>query len=145
MRARRGEREVSTSGVPARGMPQQAHQQTQLTHTHLRRGEREVSISGVPAIGMPGKTITLRGTLVVPEACKGIVCFAHGSGSSRMSPRNRMVAKMLQDMSGWRDGGGGRGAAGRGRGSGMERGQGRRAACGWRCMGTGHQIPPSLC
>lgn len=28
---------------------------------------------------------------------QGIVVFAHGSGSSRMSPRNRMVAKMLQD------------------------------------------------
>jgi len=32
---------------------------------------------------------------------QGIVLFAHGSGSSRMSPRNRMVAKMLQDMGEW--------------------------------------------
>jgi putative phosphoribosyl transferase len=38
----------------------------------------------------------LRGTLAVPKAATGVVAFAHGSGSSRLSPRNRQVAGELQ-------------------------------------------------
>lgn len=38
----------------------------------------------------------LSGDLVVPERAAGIVVFAHGSGSSRHSPRNRYVASVLQ-------------------------------------------------
>jgi putative phosphoribosyl transferase len=42
--------------------------------------------------------VTLEGNLAVPnEECKGIVLFAHGSGSGRHSPRNRYVAKVLQE------------------------------------------------
>lgn len=37
----------------------------------------------------------LQGDLVLPEAALGIVVFAHGSGSSRASPRNRRVAQVL--------------------------------------------------
>lgn len=37
----------------------------------------------------------LRGDLAVPEAATGLVIFAHGSGSSRLSPRNRAVASTL--------------------------------------------------
>ena len=40
--------------------------------------------------------ISINGTLCIPENAKGIVVFAHGSGSSRYSPRNRSVAKTLQ-------------------------------------------------
>ena len=36
------------------------------------------------------------GDLVVPERAAGLVVFAHGSGSSRFSVRNRMVAEALQ-------------------------------------------------
>jgi putative phosphoribosyl transferase len=39
----------------------------------------------------------LPGTLVMPATPVGVVLFAHGSGSSRHSPRNRFVAKVLQD------------------------------------------------
>ena len=39
----------------------------------------------------------LRGHLVVPEEAVGLVIFAHGSGSSRHSPRNRFVAKILNE------------------------------------------------
>jgi predicted phosphoribosyltransferase/dienelactone hydrolase len=39
----------------------------------------------------------LEGTLVVPDGASGIVLFAHGSGSSRFSPRNLQVASVLQD------------------------------------------------
>ena len=38
---------------------------------------------------------TLEGDLNIPEGARGIVLFAHGSGSSRHSPRNRYVAQLL--------------------------------------------------
>src|SRR5512133_1175264 len=37
----------------------------------------------------------LEGNLTVPEDARGMVLFAHGSGSSRLSPRNRYVAGVL--------------------------------------------------
>ena len=39
---------------------------------------------------------TLEGALVVPDGARGVVLFAHGSGSSRHSPRNVHVADELQ-------------------------------------------------
>jgi len=42
-------------------------------------------------------SVTLEGNLVLPEEAHGVVLFAHGSGSSRHSPRNRFVAQKLQD------------------------------------------------
>jgi dienelactone hydrolase len=41
-------------------------------------------------------SVVLEGSLVVPNAAQGIVLFAHGSGSSRYSPRNNFVAEVLQ-------------------------------------------------
>lgn len=41
--------------------------------------------------------ITLDGNLLVPPGATGIVLFAHGSGSSRFSSRNRYVASVLRD------------------------------------------------
>lgn len=41
--------------------------------------------------------LQLPGDLVVPAASRGLVVFAHGSGSSRFSPRNRHVADRLND------------------------------------------------
>jgi putative phosphoribosyl transferase len=43
-----------------------------------------------------GKTF-LQGELIIPKKAEGVIIFSHGSGSSRMSPRNRKVAKDLQD------------------------------------------------
>ena len=40
---------------------------------------------------------SLEGNLVVPRGATGVVLFAHGSGSSRHSPRNRFVAGVLQE------------------------------------------------
>jgi putative phosphoribosyl transferase len=40
--------------------------------------------------------VQLEGNLVIPDGATGIVLFAHGSGSSRHSPRNRYVAGVLQ-------------------------------------------------
>ena len=47
-------------------------------------------------VAIPLATATLHGDLAWPEACGGIVLFAHGSGSSRHSPRNRYVAGVLR-------------------------------------------------
>jgi len=44
-------------------------------------------------IGFDGKW--LDGDLGLPEGARGVVLFAHGSGSSRLSPRNRFVASVL--------------------------------------------------
>ncbi|WP_370329345.1 phosphoribosyltransferase family protein, partial [Mycolicibacterium hippocampi] len=41
--------------------------------------------------------VTLAGHLTVPENPSGVVVFAHGSGSSRHSPRNRYVAEVLNE------------------------------------------------
>jgi pimeloyl-ACP methyl ester carboxylesterase len=40
---------------------------------------------------------TLPGTLTMPSNASGVVVFAHGSGSSRLSPRNRLVASRLNN------------------------------------------------
>jgi len=52
----------------------------------------ESSLLNLPVAGG-----TLPGDLVVPDRSTGIVLFAHGSGSSRSSPRNRQVARSLQE------------------------------------------------
>jgi putative phosphoribosyl transferase len=44
-----------------------------------------------------GSGPTLYGELSVPEGASGLVLFAHGSGSSRHSPRNQFVAHVLRD------------------------------------------------
>jgi dienelactone hydrolase len=41
--------------------------------------------------------VTLEGDLSLPKAARGVVLFAHGSGSSRHSPRNRQVARLLNE------------------------------------------------
>jgi dienelactone hydrolase len=41
--------------------------------------------------------VSLEGHLAIPEDPRGIVIFAHGSGSSRHSPRNRAVARHLHE------------------------------------------------
>ena len=42
------------------------------------------------------KSIFLKGSLDVPKNAKGLVLFSHGSGSSRLSPRNTYVANVLR-------------------------------------------------
>jgi putative phosphoribosyl transferase len=49
------------------------------------------------AVAVHAGTVTLQGTLGVPSRATGVVLFAHGSGSSRFSPRNRYVARVLRD------------------------------------------------
>jgi putative phosphoribosyl transferase len=49
------------------------------------------------AVQIPANGVRLEGDLVIPPAARGIVVFAHGSGSGRFSPRNRAVAGVLVD------------------------------------------------
>ena len=53
--------------------------------------EQDISIT-IPADGAK-----LQGNLNIPAGARGLVLFAHGSGSSRHSPRNRYVASALQE------------------------------------------------
>ncbi len=59
-----------------------------------------------PADGLEGEervvhiavgSVTLEGALSFPDGTRGVVLFAHGSGSSRHSPRNRYVAQLLNN------------------------------------------------
>ena len=45
----------------------------------------------------PSSNAILEGNLIIPKAAEGIVVFAHGSGSSRHSPRNQYVAQVLNN------------------------------------------------
>ena len=59
------------------------------TFTEPKIDEREVRVAAGP--------VTLAGNLSLPRDALGIVLFAHGSGSSRHSPRNRRVARQLNE------------------------------------------------
>jgi putative phosphoribosyl transferase len=56
---------------------------------------------GIPArddeVEVRAGAVSLPGRLTIPQAPQGIVVFAHGSGSSRHSPRNRFVAGVLNE------------------------------------------------
>ena len=49
------------------------------------------------AVHVPAGEVSLDGDLSLPDGARGIVLFAHGSGSSRLSPRNRHVARLLNE------------------------------------------------
>ena len=51
----------------------------------------------IPTTNIDGTTIGLPGRLSLPESAVGVVLFAHGSGSSRFSPRNAFVASVLHE------------------------------------------------
>jgi len=48
-------------------------------------------------VGVVAGTVLLPGTLTIPPDAGGLVFFAHGAGSSRLSPRNRFVARRLNE------------------------------------------------
>jgi putative phosphoribosyl transferase len=69
-----------------------------------RPASMRATVSSSPAADPPGRDddvrlavgpVQLAGHLTVPERPMGVVVFAHGSGSSRHSPRNRFVAGVL--------------------------------------------------
>jgi pimeloyl-ACP methyl ester carboxylesterase len=48
-------------------------------------------------VHIPVDDVELEGILEVPDGARGLVVFAHGSGSSRKSPRNNFVAEVIRD------------------------------------------------
>jgi putative phosphoribosyl transferase len=52
--------------------------------------------TGVHSVRIPSRDAWLAGTLTLPPSPRGLVLFAHGSGSSRSSPRNVFVADCLR-------------------------------------------------
>ena len=56
-----------------------------------------VASVAIPCRGKAGETLELPGEFALPEQARGIVLFAHGSGSGRLSPRNRFVAEILHE------------------------------------------------
>jgi putative phosphoribosyl transferase len=79
---------------------------TLLARAHERsRQDRQVPAAKASTGRLPAPVsvqilagqVKLAGDLCIPQAAKGLVLFAHGSGSSRFSPRNRFVAQVLQE------------------------------------------------
>jgi dienelactone hydrolase len=60
-----------------------------------RRPGSVVTEVDLQELTLPLPDANLNGTLTAPSAPRGLVLFAHGSGSSRFSPRNRHVAAVL--------------------------------------------------
>jgi len=58
----------------------------------------EVAIEQV-SVSIPAGAVVLKGNFSIPSTAQGVVLFAHGSGSSRLSPRNRYVADVLNQHS----------------------------------------------
>ncbi len=55
----------------------------------------EISINTTNMV-IPIEDVSLKGDLFVPDRARGLVIFSHGSGSSRLSPRNKFVAQQFQ-------------------------------------------------
>jgi putative phosphoribosyl transferase len=63
----------------------------------LAASEERGAPSGTRGVTIPAGGVELPGELATPAGALGAVLFAHGSGSSRLSPRNRLVAGALHD------------------------------------------------
>jgi putative phosphoribosyl transferase len=59
--------------------------------------ERMMQTSAEHVVRIPIDARELEGALGLPDQATGLVVFAHGSGSSRFSPRNNFVARVLRD------------------------------------------------
>ena len=60
------------------------------------RSPSDLNVGLSELVHVPSGKVRLEGMLELPENAKGIVLFAHGSGSSRLSPRNNYVARELR-------------------------------------------------
>lgn len=65
---------------------------------HLTRHDqcRNRDMSSSRSMHIPLDGVTLERDLVLPKEAKGLVLFAHGGGSSRHSPRNQFVVRVLR-------------------------------------------------
>src|SRR5919202_6796978 len=68
------------------------------TNNNEQEGQKEYHrLVHIPIAEVSGQEVKLEAKLSIPRNAQGIVIFAHGSGSSRHSPRNRYVAQVLQN------------------------------------------------
>ena len=68
------------------------------TNNNEREGQKEYHrLVHIPIAEVSGQEVKLEANLSIPINAQGVVIFAHGSGSSRHSPRNRYVAQVLQN------------------------------------------------
>jgi putative phosphoribosyl transferase len=68
------------------------------SHSSVAPAPLEMALPGESRmLQIPAGEVTLSGDLEIPEKARGLVLFAHGSGSSRRSPRNQAVAEVLRD------------------------------------------------
>jgi putative phosphoribosyl transferase len=64
---------------------------------HQQQKQRQNRNEQSSLVNIPSGSVELEGNFEIPENPIGIVLFAHGSGSSRHSTRNRYVAKVLRE------------------------------------------------
>ncbi len=67
-----------------------------MNYPRSSQGSAGLAIEHAP-VNVAVDSVDLEGDLSVPSMAKGVVLFAHGSGSSRHSPRNRYVADVLNE------------------------------------------------
>ena len=63
----------------------------------LHQQPRPLSVESV-LVQIEADGLKLSGLLAIPPSAIGLVVFAHGSGSSRHSPRNKLVARTLREQ-----------------------------------------------
>jgi putative phosphoribosyl transferase len=80
-------RQAANFGEPKGAQPETARQENKPNETRNRETPVQIQVEGQ----------LLEGDLTIPDSARGVVLFAHGSGSSRHSPRNRYVAQVLQE------------------------------------------------
>jgi putative phosphoribosyl transferase len=68
-----------------------------LDQVRASTGPEEAGLEATRELRLDLDGVTLTGDLTLPAHSRGLVIFAHGSGSSRLSPRNRGVARTLND------------------------------------------------
>ena len=67
-----------------------------MSHQHRNEGQRGTLVGEERTVEVMAGSVRLEATLGLPSPARGLVVFAHGSGSSRHSPRNRYVANELR-------------------------------------------------
>src|SRR5262245_47958179 len=63
----------------------------------MRRPDTEGPDLWEQSVKIPSRDALLNGDLIIPNGADGVVLFAHGSGSSRHSPRNQYVARIIRE------------------------------------------------
>lgn len=88
-----GQGERGAAGYEDHGTSELSYAAGQLLGGYSSENKSPQAVS----VQIPAGEMILEGNLNIPEDIRGIVLFAHGSGSSRHSPRNQYVARVLQD------------------------------------------------